>query len=76
MLLSRHQNSRKNHDMKIANSLFENMAQFKCLETTVTNNNLIERGRGELRGDLIRVMLAVIQPRTFCLVVCCVKHKT
>jgi hypothetical protein len=30
--------------MKIANVAFENMAHFKCLETTVTNKNLIEEG--------------------------------
>jgi hypothetical protein len=28
--------------MKIADRSFENMAQLKCLETTVTNQNLIQ----------------------------------
>jgi hypothetical protein len=37
MLLSRHQNAGQNHDMKIANRSFENVAQFKYLGTTVTN---------------------------------------
>jgi hypothetical protein len=42
MLLSRHQNAGQNYDMKIANRSFENMAQFKYLGTTVTNQNLIQ----------------------------------
>jgi hypothetical protein len=42
MLLSRHQNGGKNHDIKIANRSFENVAQFKYLGTTVTNQNLIK----------------------------------
>jgi hypothetical protein len=32
MLLSHHQNSGQNHDIKIAHKCFENMAQFKYLE--------------------------------------------
>jgi ribosomal protein S2 len=42
MLLSHHQNSGQNHDKKIANRSFENMAQFKYLGTTVTNINFIQ----------------------------------
>jgi hypothetical protein len=41
MLLSHHQNAGQNHDIKIANRSFENVAQFKYLGTTVTNDNLI-----------------------------------
>jgi hypothetical protein len=37
MLLSRHQNVRQNHDMKIANRCFENVAQFRILGTITTN---------------------------------------
>jgi hypothetical protein len=29
MLLSRHQNAGRNHDIKIANTAFDNVAQFK-----------------------------------------------
>jgi hypothetical protein len=36
MLLTRHQN----YDIKIATISFENVSQFKCLGTTVTNQNL------------------------------------
>jgi hypothetical protein len=42
MLLSRHNNAGQNHDIKIANRSFENVAQFKYLGTTVTNQNLIQ----------------------------------
>jgi hypothetical protein len=34
MLLSRHHNAGQNHDTKIANRCFENVAQFKYLGTT------------------------------------------
>jgi hypothetical protein len=42
MLLSRHQNVGKNYNIKIANRAFENVAQFKYLGSTVTNQNLIQ----------------------------------
>jgi hypothetical protein len=35
MLLSRHQNARQNHDIKIANRCFENVAQFRYLGMTI-----------------------------------------
>jgi hypothetical protein len=42
MLLSCHQNVGKIHDIKRANRFFENVAQFKYLGMTVTNQNLIQ----------------------------------
>jgi hypothetical protein len=42
MLLSRHQNAGKNHQIKIANRSFEIVAQFRYMETTITNQNLIQ----------------------------------
>jgi hypothetical protein len=42
MLLSRHQNAGQNPDVEIANRSFENVSQFKYLDTTVTNRNLIQ----------------------------------
>jgi hypothetical protein len=41
MLLSRHQNGGQNHDVKKAKRSFENVAQFKYLVKTVSNQNLI-----------------------------------
>jgi hypothetical protein len=42
MLLSRHQNAGQNHDIKIADRCFKNVAHFRYLGTTVTNRNLIQ----------------------------------
>jgi hypothetical protein len=42
MLLSRHQNAGQNHNITIGNRYFENVAQFKYLGTTITNQNLIQ----------------------------------
>jgi hypothetical protein len=42
MLLSCHQNAEQNHDIKVANRCFENMAQFRYLGTPVTNQNLCQ----------------------------------
>jgi hypothetical protein len=41
MLLSHPQNAGQNHEIKIATKSFENVAQFKYLGMTVTNQNLI-----------------------------------
>jgi hypothetical protein len=42
MLLSRHQNSEENHDINVGNRCFENVANFRYLGTTITNQNLIQ----------------------------------
>jgi hypothetical protein len=42
MLLSHHQNAGQNHDIKIANRVHENVAQFKYLGRTVTKQNFIQ----------------------------------
>jgi tryptophan synthase beta subunit len=41
MLLSRHQNAGKNHDIKSTNRSSENVAKLRYLGTAVTNQNLI-----------------------------------
>jgi hypothetical protein len=42
MLLPCHQNAGKNHKIKTGNRSYENVAQFRYLRTTVTNQNLIQ----------------------------------
>jgi hypothetical protein len=42
MLLSHHQVAGKNHDTKIGDRCFENVAQFRYLGTRATNQNLIQ----------------------------------
>jgi hypothetical protein len=39
VIMSRHPNSGQNQNIRIANELFENMATFKYLGTTLTNQN-------------------------------------
>jgi hypothetical protein len=41
MLLSRHQNSGQNHDIKIANRSFENVEHLKYFGTRVINQSVI-----------------------------------
>jgi hypothetical protein len=54
MLLSRHQNSGRNQNIKVGDRSFENVTQFKYLETTVENQNLIleEIKRGLTSGNV------------------------
>jgi hypothetical protein len=42
MLLPHHQNAGQYHDIKIGSRNFENVAQFRYLGTTVTNQTLIQ----------------------------------
>jgi hypothetical protein len=42
MLLFHHQNAGQNHNVKIAERYFENVAQFKYFRMTVVNQNLIQ----------------------------------
>jgi hypothetical protein len=42
VLKSRHHNAGQNHNIKVANRTFENVAQFKYLVTTVKKQNLIQ----------------------------------
>jgi hypothetical protein len=39
MLMARHQNAGQNHNIKIANRSFKNVAQFRYLGATVINQN-------------------------------------
>jgi hypothetical protein len=42
MLLSHHQNAGQNHDIKISSRCSENVVQFRYLERTITNQNLLQ----------------------------------
>jgi hypothetical protein len=53
--------------IKITKILFENGSQFRYLGTTVTNQNLIQKG---IKRRLSYGMLATIQSKTFCLPFC------
>jgi len=48
MVMSRDQNSGQSHNMKIDNSFFERVEEFKYVETTLTNQNSF---RKKLRAD-------------------------
>jgi len=41
MAISRQQNAGQNHNLLTAGDSFENVAEFKCLRTTVTDQNCI-----------------------------------
>jgi hypothetical protein len=49
MLLSHHQNLGQNRDTKIGDRFFENVSQFKYMDTTVADQNLIQ---GEIKRRL------------------------
>jgi hypothetical protein len=52
MLLSRHQNEGQNHNIKVPNRSFENVAYLKYLGMTLTNQKLIqEEIKNRLNSD-------------------------
>jgi hypothetical protein len=70
IFLSRHQNAEQNHDMNIANRSFENVARFKYLGTTITNQNLIQ---DESKRRLNSGNACYRSVQNFCLLICCLK---
>jgi len=61
MVMSRDQNAGRSHDIKIGNSSFERVGQFKILF------------RKKLGADRSQEMLAIIRCRVFCRPICCPK---
>jgi hypothetical protein len=70
MLLPHHQNAGQNHDTKIANRCFENVAQFRYLGTTITDQNLFQE---EIKRRLNSGNACHCTVQNFCLLVCCLK---
>jgi hypothetical protein len=66
MLLSRNQN----HDIKIANKSFENAANFRYLETIVTNQILIQV---EIKSRWNSGNACYHLVQNFCRIICCLK---
>jgi hypothetical protein len=78
MLLSRLQNAGQNQEIKIGNRCFENVAQFRYLGMTVTNQNPIQEVIKEkaelhnlfvlccLKNVKIRIYKTIILPVVLC----------
>jgi hypothetical protein len=62
--MSHHQNAGQNPNIKLSNKFFENVAEFRYLGMTVTNQYFINEE-----------MLATIQFRIICLLICCLKAR-
>ena len=67
IVMSRNQNARQSHSIKVDSSSFERVEDFKYLGTTLKNQNSIQE---EIKIRLKLGMLAIIRCRIFCLLVC------
>jgi hypothetical protein len=70
MLLSRHRHAGQSYDIKIANRCFENVAKFRYLGTTITNQNMIQ---DEIKRRLNSGNACYHSVKNFCLLVCCLR---
>jgi hypothetical protein len=70
MLLSRHQNAGQHYHITIGNRSFENVAQFRYLGTTITNQNLNQE---EIKRRLNSGNAYYHLVQNLCLLVCCLK---
>jgi hypothetical protein len=71
VLLSCHQNAGQDHDIKIADRSYENVAQFKYLGMTVTKQNLIQE---EVKRRLNLGNACYHSVQNICFLVCCLKN--
>jgi ribosomal protein S1 len=67
MVMSRDQKAGSRHNIKIDNSPFQSVEDFKYLRKTVTNENTVQE---EINSKLKSGMLVIIRCRIFCLQVC------
>jgi hypothetical protein len=70
MLLSPHQNARKNHNIKIADRFFENVTQFKIFWNDSNKSDLIQE---EIKRRLNSDNAYYHSVQNFCLLICCLK---
>jgi hypothetical protein len=68
VIISRHLNSGQNQNIRKAKESFENVAKFKYLGTTLTNQN-------DIHDETSEGILAIIQSKIFCLPVLYKKPK-
>jgi hypothetical protein len=57
VVMSRHQNVRRTHNLLIGKKSFKNIEKFKYLRTTLADQNWVHE---ELKADEIREMLTTI----------------
>jgi hypothetical protein len=62
MIMSRYPNSGQNQNIRTANESFENVAKFKYLGTTLTNQKDIH---DEIKSSKIRECLLLFSPKSF-----------
>ena len=67
MVMSRDQNAGRSHNLKIENSSFGRVEEFKYLGTTLTNQNFVQV---EIKNRPKSGMLAIIRCRIVCFLVC------
>jgi len=67
MVMSRDQNAGRIHSVRIDNSNFERVEEFKCFGTNLTNQNSIAE---EIKSRLRSGKIAIIRCRIFCLPGC------
>jgi hypothetical protein len=70
ILMSRYQNAEQSHNINIANRSFGNVAQFECLETTVTNQSFIQE---EIKRRFNSEKACYHSVQKLGLLICCLK---
>jgi len=72
MIMSRDQNAGRIHSVRIDNSTFERVGEFKYFGTTLTNQNVIQE---EIKSRLRAGNACYYSVQNFCLLGCCQKFK-